>query len=336
MARVGSEEVATHLRSAAKPYQALPLVLAGGVERFDLSAADLALVCASHQGTPAHVRRVASLLERAGLAAAELGCGAEWPLDRESRRALRSGGGRAGREHHNCSGKHAGMLLACRLLDWPLEGYLDPGHPLQRRILGHVADLCGVPEHAIGLGVDGCGAPTFHLPLRAAARGYAALADPAAAGLDAPVAAAAGRVVEAMTTAPEMVAGPGTFTTRLMAATGGRLLGKEGAESTYSVAVRGPVALGIVVKIADGGERARPGVVLDLLRQMGSLSAAELADLQEVHTPPVVNSTGREVGRIEPDVELEGVGSGTVGSDELEPGDLEVVARAVTRERPAP
>jgi L-asparaginase II len=112
-----------------------------------------------------------------------------------------------------------------------------------------------------------------------------------------------------------MVAGPGTFTTRLIAATGGRVLGKEGAEGTYSLAVRGPVALGVVVKIADGGERARPGVVLDVLRQLGSLSAAELAALEDLRSPPVINANGDEVGRIVPDVELEEGGElGEVGA----------------------
>ena len=87
-------------------------------------------------------------------------------------------------------------------------------------------------------------------------------------------------IVRAMTGAPEMVAGPGRFTTRLMAATGGRVLAKEGAEGFYALAVRGPVALGIAVKIADGGVRCRDGVVLDVLRQLGCLSGAEFEALR--------------------------------------------------------
>jgi L-asparaginase II len=303
----GDPEAATFLRSAAKPFQCLPLLLAGGAERFGLEAADLALICASHGGTPAHARRAADLLARGGFSPADLLCGVHWPLDEESARRLREAGETPTPLHNNCSGKHAGMLLACRLLDLPAEDYVAPDHPWQRRILGHVADLFGVPESAIGLAVDGCSLPTYRLPLAAAARAYAALAHPEAAGLPPATASAVGRIVRAMTGEPAMVAGPGRFTTRLMEVTGGRVLGKEGAEGFYGLAVRGPVALGIAVKIADGGERCRDGVVLDVLRRMGSLSGAELAELAGFHRTPLYNHRGLRVGEVRPEVDLEEV-----------------------------
>jgi L-asparaginase II len=122
-------------------------------------------------------------------------------------------------------------------------------------------------------------------------------------------------IAEAMTGFPEMVAGPETFTTRLMEVTQGRVLGKEGAQGLYAVAVRGPVGLGMVVKIADGGDRARPGVVLDLLRQLGSLSQDELVALETFHQPAIRNRNGVEVGRVIADVPLEEVDAGVL-SDE--------------------
>jgi L-asparaginase II len=305
VARAGSEAVETFVRSAAKPFQALPLVLGGGVERWSLSRADLALICASHQGTPAHTERAASLLDRAGLAVEALGCGPHWPYDEASREALRRAGREPTRLHNNCSGKHAGMLLACRMLGYPIEGYLDPDHPLQQRIHTLVAERCRVELEEVGQAVDGCGAPSYRLSLEALARGYAVLADPVAAGVSEELAAALATIVAAMTAVPEMVAGPGTFTTRLIEVTGGRVLGKEGAEGLYAVAVRGPVTLGVAVKIADGGERARPGVVMDILRQMGALSAAELEALHEFHRPAVLNALGDAVGAIVPGVELD-------------------------------
>ncbi len=300
----GAAETATFLRSAAKPFQALPLLLAGGAERFALDDADLALVCASHSGTPEHTRRALSLLERGGFGVADLLCGAHPPFDRESAKALARRGEAPSPLHNNCSGKHAGMLLACRLLDLPTASYVEPDHPLQERILAQLAALVGCDRQAIGIGVDGCSVPSFHLPIEAAARGYAALADPVAAGLPSAVAAAVRRVVTAMTGEPGMVAGPGRFTTHLMEVTGGRVLGKEGAEGFYAAAVRGPVALGIAVKIADGGERCRDGVVLDLLRQMGSLSGEEFASLREHYRPILRNCRGRVVGEVSPEVEL--------------------------------
>jgi L-asparaginase II len=304
----GDPGVATFLRSAAKPFQCVPLLLAGVAERFGLDAADLALTCGSHGGTPEHVRRAADLLARGGFGVEDLLCGAHPPFDAEAAETLR----REGREptplHNNCSGKHAGMLLACRALDLPAGTYLDLDHPWQQRILAQVAGFLNLPAGEIGLGVDGCGVPSFRAPLAAAARAYAALADPRAAGLGPEVAAAVERIVRAMTGVPEMVAGPGRFTTRLMEATGGRVLAKEGAEGFYSVAVRGPVALGIAVKIADGGLRCRDGVVLDVLRQLGSLSGAEFEALREFHAPALHNFRGLRVGEIRPEVDLEEVG----------------------------
>lgn len=110
-----------------------------------------------------------------------------------------------------------------------------------------------------------------------------------------------------MTGEPAMVAGPGRFTTRLMEVTGGRILGKEGAEGLYGLAIRGPVALGIALKIADGGERCRDGVVLDVLRQLGSLSGAEFGELAGYHSPPLYNCRGLQVGEVRPEVDLEEV-----------------------------
>ena len=303
----GDPQARTFLRSAAKPFQCLPLLLAGAAGRFGLDVADVALICASHGGTPAHVRRAGDLLARGGFGAADLLCGAHWPLDAAAAETLRGQGLEPTPLHNNCSGKHAGMLLACRMLDLPAETYLAPEHPWQQRILGHVLNFFRLSPEEIGFGVDGCSVPTYHVPLLAAARAYAALADPGLAGIAGETAAAVETVVRSMTGAPEMVAGPGRFTTRLMEATGGRVLAKEGAEGFYALAVRGPVALGIAIKIADGGERCRDGVVLDVLRQLGSLSGAELEELRDFHRRELRNARGALVGEIRPEVDLEEV-----------------------------
>jgi L-asparaginase II len=305
VASLGDPELQVFLRSGAKPFQAMPLVSAGGCEAFHLEPADLALICASHGGTNEHLERAAGLLERGGFAADQLLCGPHPPLDRASRERLRERREAATRLHNNCSGKHAGMLLACRLLDLPVAGYLAPEHPLQQLILAELRRFSGIDVRPIEIAVDGCGAPAYRLPLTAAAHAYAGLADPAAAGLEDGRCRTAARVVEAITGSPRMVAGPGRFTTRLMEITGGRVLGKEGADGFYAVAVRGPVALGMALKIADGSEACRDGVVLEALRQLGSLSGEELGELEGFHRRPIHNWSGEQVGELAPALELQ-------------------------------
>jgi L-asparaginase II len=305
--RLGDPDLRTYIRSAAKPFQALPFVEAGGMEHFALEPADLALICASHGGRPEHVERVMRLLEKGDLEVSHLQCGAHWPFDDDTRRELRARGEQPTALHNNCSGKHVGMLLACRLFGEPVDNYLDPEHPLQQRILAALSELCGLPEAAVGVAVDGCGAPCYALPLAVAARAYAALAAPELVDVEPTRRQAMRTIVEAMTEAPEMVAGAGEFTTRLMQVTSGRILGKEGAEAFYGVAVRGPAAMGIALKVADGGERARAGVVLEALRQLGSLAGAEMNQLDAFYGQDLVNRQGKVVGHIAPDLEIEAV-----------------------------
>ncbi len=304
VASLGDPLLSAPMRSGAKPFQALPLLLAGGAERYGLEAPDLALICASHAGTEEHLARVASLLERGGFSAGDLQCGAHPPFDEAAARALRRGGGRPTPLHNNCSGKHAGMLLACRLLDLPVAGYLEADHPLQQRIRAEVQRFAALEARQVATAIDGCGVPCYCLPLSAAARAFAALADPVSAGLGEERRRAVGRIVGAMTAEPGMVAGPGRFTTRLMETCGGRILAKEGADGFYAAAVRGPVALGVALKIADGSEACRDGVVLELLRQLGSLSGEEFESLRDLRNREIRNWSGAVVGRLVPELEL--------------------------------
>ncbi len=304
LARCGDPGRPVVVRSAAKPFQALPLVLAGGVERYALAAADLALICSSHSGTAAQRERAADLLARGGFTPEDLRCGAHRPFDETTAVSESARGDAWTPLHNNCSGKHAGMLLACGLLGFDPTGYVGFDHPLQRRIREELAAVVGVEVGPQDIAIDGCSAPTFALPLAALARGYAALADPGAAGIGDDRAAALGRIVAAMGEHPEMVAGPERFTSELIRVTGGRLVGKEGAEGVYGVAVRGPQALGLALKIADGAERARDTVVVALLRELGVISGAELGELARYDQPVTRNHRGLEVGRIEPEVAL--------------------------------
>ena len=309
VARAGDPDWPVVVRSSVKPFQVLPFVLAGGVEAWGLEEADLALACSSHSGTEEQAARAGAMLARAGLDRGALLCGAHRPMDEPTAAALDAAGAEPTPLHNNCSGKHAAMLLGCRQAGLPLAGYTGFDHPWQLRIQAELAACCGLPlEAARPCGVDGCSAPTFALPARALARGYAALAAPEAAGLDPERAAALARVAGAMGRHPGMVAGPGRFTSALIATTGGRVLGKEGAEGVYALAIRGPVALGAAVKLADGGERARDTVVLELLSQLGVLSGQEREALAPFYRPVQRNHRGLEIGEIVAEIELEETG----------------------------
>ena len=317
LASCGDPSGPVYARSAAKPFQALPLLLAGGEKRFRLSDSEIALVCASHGGEPRHARLAAALLRRGGFSESDLACGAHLPMHDASARVLIRAGKAPSALHNNCSGKHAGMLLACRLLGFPPAGYTEPGHPLQRRIRSLLALYAGLPESEIAVAVDGCNAPVFRLPLSALAAAYARLMAERVPGEDRNARAARARIVRGMVRRPEMVAGAGRFTTDFIRAGRGRWIGKEGAEGVYAVGLRGPAkrsaCVGVAFKIEDGSARARDAVTLALLERLGELPETIRRDLAPYAEPVVHNARGFDVGRIEADVP---------------------VARAATRARP--
>lgn len=152
VAGAGDPTRRVYLRSAAKPIQLLPLVGAGGVAANGLSSAEIALMCSSHEGSDTHVAAIRSLLSRVRLSEDDLGCGIHPPLSAAAARALRERGESAGNAHNNCSANHIGQLLACRALQLPLDGYRDPAHPLQRRVLELVAEFAGVEHDGVQIG----------------------------------------------------------------------------------------------------------------------------------------------------------------------------------------
>ena len=299
----GDPRTLVFVRSAAKPLQAMPLLEGGGEREFSLTAAEIAVTCASHGGEPRHVRVVASLLAKGGFRESDLVCGAQRPLDGRSADALASSGAPATALHNNCSGKHAGLLLACRLYGYSARGYAEPTHPIQREVLRRVARYSGVPASRIGIAVDGCSLPVFRLPLATLATAYARLLAPGVAGEPPEAAAARRRIVEAMTSRPEMVGGRERFTTDLLAAGRGRWIGKEGAEGVYAVGLRtarrnGAKTMGLALKVEDGSSRPRDAATLAFLVELGLLSARALRPLAGHRDPVLFNVAGRPVGRL--------------------------------------
>ena len=292
------------LRSSAKPYQLVPFVAAGGERRFGLDLPALALAAASHSGEPVHVATAAAMLARGGFDASSLRCGPHAPLGAAAAAAMARRGERPTALHNNCSGKHAAMLLACRLLELDPGGYFLPEHPLQRRILSVLARAAGLAPAEVGIAVDGCAVPVFRMPLYNLALAYARLRAAEIPGEPRAEAAARSRVVAAMTGAPEMVGGTGRFTTRVMRLFGGTLVAKEGAEAVYAMsaatALAGEEPVGIALKVEDGGERARDVVSVEALLSAGLVPPGLAAPLRRLAPRAVRNSRGDVVGTLRP------------------------------------
>jgi L-asparaginase len=252
----GDPQLLTYLRSSAKPIQALPIVRA----RSDLDDAEIAIACASHLHRPDQLEPVRRLLEKAAATEGDLECGPE-PT----------------RIEHNCSGKHAAMLLLCRVNHWPTEGYRLASHPCQQAVLAEVAAAAEVDPAALPTGVDGCGIPTYGLTLERMARSFSRF-ESLEGGR---------RTADAMRARPELVRGDGAADTELMRLEDG-WVAKGGAEGLLCVARDG---LGVALKVEDGAQRPIRSALATFLGQLG-FATGDIADV------PVENSRGEVVGEV--------------------------------------
>jgi L-asparaginase II len=289
VARAGDPHRTVFARSSMKPVQAA--VSLSSISNA-LSDRQIALMCASHNGEAVHVRVVRGLLATAGLDEGALRNTAGWPLDRETASRVRA----PSRIRHNCSGKHAGMVVASASSGWRPETYLRPSHPLQKRIVTAVRAAAGLD--GLQLGVDGCGAPVFGMPLSAMATVFARLARPERFDALEPYVT---RAVSAMRANPYLVAGRKREDTAIMQAAE-RLVVKSGAEALICAAdlERG---IGVAVKVADGGDRAAPPALLRTLELLEVLTPEQMQRLDRFARPWVTGG-GDRVGELVTEVGL--------------------------------
>jgi L-asparaginase len=256
----GNPELATFIRSALKPFQALAVTAAGAMERYNLNDQDLAIMCGSHQGTIEQVRQVFHILWQSDLDSTALRCptpaGRKSPLE------------------HNCSGKHAGMLAVSHQQNWPIETYLDRNHPVQKLILSRIAELLGMPADEFIMAHDDCGAPTYFMQLRQMATLFAMLSSGDNLEME--------RIIRAMTSHPDLVGGPDAFDTKLMELTDGELVSKSGAEGIQCIGKVGD-GLGLAIKVMDGSKRAKYATAIFTLKQMGWILPAVADTLAETY-----------------------------------------------------
>ena len=291
---MGDVEALAYPRSSLKPIQALPLVESGAAEAFGLRDEEIALACASHSGEPMHTARIANWLSRIKCQDSDLACGPHPPRYEPVWEAMVKKGEVPKRVHNNCSGKHAGFLTVARHWDIAVEGYERHDHPVQRAVAMTLGELSGISTE-LAWGVDGCAAPNFALPISSFARALAKLANPKC--LSPTRAEAARRIVRAMMTYPELVAGTGRTCTILMRACRGRAAVKTGAEG-YFAGMIPEYGFGIALKIDDGAGRAAETAMAAVLAKLGILDDSDEA--RAILRAPVFNTRNAAVGERRP------------------------------------
>jgi L-asparaginase II len=292
---IGDVERSIYLRSTAKPLQALPLVASGAADRWSLTDAEIALACGSHAGEPIHVATAASMLQKAGRDASCLACGTHWPLGETAARALAASGGTPSALHNNCSGKHAGFICLACFYGLDPAGYAQPNHPAMREVTAAIAETTGVALDDSCRGIDGCSIPTFAIPLRALATGFARLGT--GRRLSPAFSTAATRIRSAIAFNPLMVAGTGQFDTRIATLFGETVLCKCGAEGTAAAAIPGQ-GLGLAVKIDDGAGRAVEIAMAALLQRFLPAPLTTSDEFQSLATRTLRNWNGTVVGTL--------------------------------------
>ena len=315
----GDPDLVTFMRSSSKPFQAIPLIELGGNEKFHLTDQEVALTCASHEGTDLHIRVLKNIQEKTGVLEDDLLCGTHPLKNKATSEAMLLRGEKLSPNRHNCSGKHTGFLASTVLLNLPKQDYILLKHPIQQIVLKTFSEMCQIPHEEILIGIDGCSVPVFALPLMKAALGMARLCDP----VDLPKTRADScRIItRAMTDYPEMVAGVDEFDTKLMKIGNGKIVTKRGAEGYQIIGLlpgacgKDSPALGIAIKISDGDpkERARPLVSLEILRHLSALSEEQIQQFPEFYTHAIQNWRKLDVGELRPCFNLNFTSGKTAG-----------------------
>ena len=246
----GSPELPIYPRSAIKSLQAAAMLKAG----LRVEDNELAIICASHSGSQSHIDSVTKMLTSRGLSTSQLKNAVDKPLGEKEKVSWSDK--EPSQLAQNCSGKHAGMLITCQQNGWDMNSYLDLNHPLQVAIKNEIEELSG--EKVSATSVDGCGAPLYAISLIGLARAISNLVKSKEDLYQ--------QIVSACTKYPELVAGDGRLTTRMMQAVPGLFM-KEGAEGVQVCALSdGRV---IAIKIIDGSWRPVAPIIMEIFKRWG-------------------------------------------------------------------
>ncbi len=292
LAQVGDPYTVTFTRSTIKAFQALPFMQAGGAAALGWGQAELALLCASHNGEPIHVEQTERMLASVGKDYLALRCGCHRPLFAELGLGTLPADFKLDERHNNCSGKHAGFVAYCMQQGLPLEEHLDPAHPLQVSIRAHVARVVGLASDQLVMGIDGCSAPNYAMPLAHLARGYARLAGGAP---DTDLHESLTALADAMVARPELGSGTGRHDLDFMRAGQGDWVSKTGADGVPVVGSRSR-GEAFALKIMDGNMVAQVAAAVEVMDQLGWLDARQREALAPRRSGRILNARGLEVG----------------------------------------
>lgn len=293
---IGDSNTKIYFRSSAKPIQAVEAVECGATERFGFTKKEISIMCSSHSGQMMHQDTVSEMLSKIGEAANILKCGTMTPYNTEEAKRLYINNEEPTVLHCSCSAKHAGMITLAKYRNYSIEDYTKIEHPVQQEILDTVSYFVDYKKEDIVLGVDGCGAPIYLLPIYNIALSYARMMD-SAKNENSKYHKSCKTIVESMTEHPEMVAGDKEFCTELMSGANGKLIGKVGCEAVYCVGIKDK-GIGICVKIIDGNERAVYPVVMQLLKELNVLDNKELQTLKKWDKVELRNNLDETIGEI--------------------------------------
>jgi L-asparaginase II len=292
---VGDTEQICYPRSAMKLLQIIPLIANGGIEKFNFTLEEIAVMCGSHNAESEHLRVVNTILQKIGLKPDNLNCGPQYPSSKKDANALIKADVKPHHIHNNCSGKHAGMLATCVMMNWPIEDYINPSHPLQKDIKEICALMYEYPEQQMITALDGCSAPIFSVPVKNQAIAYKNLISNN--HLPHAVKVACVIVVKAVSKYPFMVAGSKRYCTDMMQVTAPKIIGKTGAEGIFCMTFT-EQKLGVCIKIDDGKMLPQYNVAQALVNASGLFSTNDLAPLQHHLQAPITNFNKLTTGEI--------------------------------------
>ncbi|GAB4435774.1 MAG: asparaginase [bacterium] len=292
----GKENYFTCLRSAAKPLQAIPIVIENIDRHFGLTERELASFCGSLNAEPFQVEVVREILKKAGLDESYLKCGASYPSYKKAAETLKAKGEKPAPIYHNCAAKHAGMLLVCQFKGYDKENYYKESHPLQKEIEEIVADYAELKREDVKIVTDGCGLPVFFMPLKNIAIAYKNLALKMENHLS-----GVRRLLKSAIDYPEMVGGTERLCTDVIRFTAGKIFAKVGADGVYAAFNMNRMEA-LAMKVEDGSAKALQPAFIKAIEKLGWLNPREIELLEKYWKVPLKNSRGNAVGEIVVDI----------------------------------